>query len=125
MDNILYTALTDYYHTLENTGYMSDAQAKKLLVLVFFRDFIYNDYRGVLTVSEYKTIEEALDCLFGTSCLIPYSEYTKMSKLKLGQLSELAKRVTELENANVLKTFTNSTEEQQNNSDIELYVLNE
>ena len=105
MDNIIYNALTGYYNVLEKTGYMADSQVNKLLLLCFYRDFVYNDYRGLLDKEGYHLIEQALDCVYGTSCLIPYPDYYKMNKLHLGQMTEMAQRVKTLEDTEVLKAF--------------------
>ena len=105
MDRIIYNALTGYYNALEKLGYMSDSQAQKLLLLCFYRDFVYNDYRGILSLEDYKYIEKALDCLYGSTCLIPYPDYLKMGKLHIGEITEMAQRVKTLENTDVLKSF--------------------
>ena len=105
MDNIIYNALSSYYHALEWMGYMSNAQAKKLLLLIFYRDFVYHDYRGLLSREDYLLIERALDCLWGSTCLIPYPDYLKMGKLHLGEMTEMAQRVKNLEDTSVLKAF--------------------
>lgn len=105
MDNILYEALTKYYHALEVKGYMSKSHSFKLLVLAFYRDFVYNDYRGMISKEDYRLIERALDCIYGTSCLIPYPDYLKMGKLNLGYMTELAQRVKTLEDTNVVKVM--------------------
>ena len=105
MDEIVYNALSKYYHALELKGYMPDIQAKKLLVLSFYRDFVYGDYRGLLSKDDYLMIERALDCLYGSTCLIPYPDYLKMSKLHLGETTELATRLKALEDTDVLKAF--------------------
>ena len=105
MDNIIYNALSSYYHALERMGYMSNAQAKKLLLLIFYRDFVYHDYRGLLSREDYLLIERALDCLWGSSCLIPYPDYLKMGKLHLGETTELAQRLKNLEDTEVLKAM--------------------
>lgn len=54
------------------------------------------------------TIERALNCLFGANCLIPYPDYLKMGKLKLGEMTELAQRVKTLEDTNVMKVMHNA-----------------
>lgn len=105
MDNIIYKSLSNYYHALELNGYMPHSQAQKLLLLCFYRDFVMHDYRGLITKDDYHLIERALDCLWGSSCLIPYPDYLKMSKLNLGAMSELAQRVKNLEDTDVLKAF--------------------
>ena len=54
---------------------------------------------------DYHIIEMALNCLFGSNCLIPYPDYLKMGKLHIGEMTEMAQRVKTLENTDVLKSF--------------------
>jgi hypothetical protein len=105
MDSIIYDALSSYYHALELKGYMSNIHAMKLLLLIFYRDFVFHDYRGLISRDDYLLIERALDCLWGSTCLIPYPDYLKMGKLHLGEITELASRVRTLEDTDVLKAF--------------------
>ena len=104
MDEILYNSLSSYYHALELKGYMPNIQSQKLLLLAFYRDFVFHDYRGLLSKDDYLLIEKALDCLWGSSCLIPYPDYLKMGKLHLGEITEVAQRIKTLENTEVVKT---------------------
>lgn len=108
MDNILYEALTKYYHALEYNVYMEKIPTEELLVMGFYRDFVYNDFRGLLSRENYGLIEKALDCLFGNSCLIPYPDYLKMGKLHLGDMTEMAQRVKNLEDTDVVKVIPNN-----------------
>lgn len=105
MDDILYEALTKYYHALEVKGYIPKVHSTKLLVMAFYRDFMFNDYRALLSKRDYCLIERALDCLYGTSCLIPYPDYLKMGKLHLGEITEIAQRVKSLEDVDVIKVI--------------------
>lgn len=114
MDNIVYDAITKYYTALSKLGYYKYGDVFRLLVLCFLRDFVYHDYRGVLNREDYRIIERALDCLFGSSCLIPYPDYLKMGKLHIGEMTEMAHRVKILEDTEVLKAFDGDNE----NSDI-------
>lgn len=123
MDEILYEALSKYYHALGVKGYMSNPHSMKLLLLVFYRDFIFNDYRGLLTKEDYCLIEQALDCLYGTSCLIPYPDYLKMGKLHLGEVTEMSYRVKTLEDTSVVKMI-HSEDDEDSQSDISI-VLSE
>lgn len=107
MDEILYEALIKYYHALEKTGYLSVPHSYKLLVMCFYRDFIYHDYRAKLSKRDYCLIEKALNCIYGTSCLIPYPDYLKMGKLHLGEMTEMAERVKILEGTDVVKVIHN------------------
>ena len=101
MDELAYTSLQNYYHALEKSGYLSMTHVRKLLVLLFYLDLVY-DYRGLLDKSFYRLIETALDCLYGSTCLIPYPDYLKMGKLHLGAYTELAHRVKHLEDTEVI-----------------------
>lgn len=105
MDEILFEALSEYFHALELKGYMSKSHSMKLLVLSFYRDFVFKDYRGMLSKRDYCFIEKALDCIYETSCLIPYPDYLKMGKLHLGEMTEMAQRLKTLENTEVVKVI--------------------
>lgn len=105
MDEILYSIISDYYKVLEKLGNYSYNGVLKMLLLFFYRDFMYHDYRGLLSKEDYHEIELALNCIYGTDCLIPYPDYVTMGKLKLGEISELAHRIQVLENTNVLKVI--------------------
>lgn len=105
MDEILYNSLYNYFHALQLKGYMPYKAMMKLLVLGFYRDFVFSDYRGIITRDDYLLIERALDCLYGTTCLIPYPDYLKMGKLHLGEITELSHRLQALEDKEVLKAF--------------------
>lgn len=105
MGDILFEALSKYYHALEIKGYMSKAHSEKLLVMAFYWDFMYNDYRALLSKKDYCLIERALDCIYGTSCLMPYPDYLKMGKLHLGEMTEMAQRVKTLEETEVVKVI--------------------
>lgn len=103
MDEMIYNSLSRYYHVLEKKGYMSYDHMVRLLVLIFYKEFVYNDYRGLLSREDYRLIERALDCLYGSTCLIPYPDYLKMGKLHIGETTEMAHRIEALENEPVLK----------------------
>lgn len=105
MDKIIYNAITQYYTVLSKLGYYPYEDVFRLLLLCFYRDFVFHDYRGVLSRADYKEIEKALNCLFGSNCLIPYPDYLKMGKLHIGEMTELAQRVRTLEDTDVLKAF--------------------
>ena len=105
MDEIIYNAFGSYYNVLEKLGYISYPQSQKLLLLCFYRDFVFHDYKGLLNKKDYYLIERALDCLWGSTCLIPYPDYLKMGKLHIGEMTEMAQRVKNLEDTEVLKGF--------------------
>lgn len=103
MDEILFDAYQSYYNALEKLGYMPYSQSQKLLIMSFYRDFVFGDYRGLISKDDYLLIEKALNCLYGSTCLIPYPDYLKMNKLNLGSTTELAQRIKNLEDTDVVK----------------------
>ena len=103
MDEVVYEALERYFYVLSKVGYVPDDRVRSLLVLSFYKDFVYEDYRGILSRDDYRMIEMALNCLYGNNCLIPYPDYLKMGKLNLGAMTEMAQRVKRLEDTEVLK----------------------
>ena len=82
---------------------MSNKDSNKALVLSFYWDYIYNMPGHILKRDEYMLVEKALDCLYGSTCLIPYPDYLKMGKLHLGQMEEIDARLTAVENTKVVK----------------------
>ena len=77
-------------------------QISMVLVLIFYWNLVYHDYRGLLSKADYSLIEQALNCLYGSTCLIPYPDYLKMGKLHLGQMEEIDFRLQAIENTNLL-----------------------
>jgi hypothetical protein len=105
MNDVVYNAIAKYYAILEKTGYVPYNNVLALLLLCFFKDFVYHDFRANISRGDYYTIEKALNCLFGSNCLIPYPDYLKMGKLHIGEMTEMAQRVKTLEETDVLKTL--------------------
>ena len=103
MDELVYNAIDGYYKVLGKLGSFSYKDVYKLLLLSFYRNFVFEDYRGLLSKEDYREIEMALYCLFGSNCLIPYPDYLKMGKLHIGEMTEMAQRVKTLEDTKVLK----------------------
>ena len=114
MERIVYNTICTYTQALEKLGYVADVDTQKALVLSFYWDYIYNMPGHILKRDEYMLVEKALDCLYGSTCLIPYPDYLKMGKLHIGEMTEMAHRVKTLEETEVLKAFDGNDE----NSDI-------
>lgn len=103
MDNFVYDSFDRYFQTLHKLGYVNDRNVQSLLILNYYFNLIYNDYRGYISEEDYKYIEKALNCLYGTNCLIPYPDYLKMGKLRLGDMAELSQRIKTIEDTDVVK----------------------
>ncbi len=86
MDEIVYEALSRYYHALELKGYMPITHSLKLLVLSFYRDAVLKDFMQMITEEDLYLIEKAFNCLYGTSCVLPYPDYKKGAELIAWQI---------------------------------------
>lgn len=96
MVNQVYSAINKYFGHLANTGYMSQDNVNKLLLFDIIYNLLDNDFRALVNEEDYQTINNALYCLYGSTCLIPFPDYynnkTKRVMYK-GSMSELAHRV--------------------------------
>ena len=77
MDKLLFTSFLNYFNTLEVTGYVPYNQMQQLLILNLYKEILRGDYDTYLTEEDRKVINRALDCIYGSTCLIPYPDYTK------------------------------------------------
>lgn len=96
MNKVLYEALLKYFNSLFSLGYISYSSVNKLLFLIAIQELIYKDFNALITEEDYRNIDRALYCIFGTSCLVPFPEFcnnSDMNKLHLGDLIELAYRI--------------------------------
>ena len=75
MDKVLNESLTRYFDVLSKLGYTSYSEIGELLVLIFIYDLLENDCKSFITEEEYRIIDNALYCLYGSTCLISYPEY--------------------------------------------------
>lgn len=79
LDKLVSDALNRYFTVLESTGYISDVDTDKLILLQFLYGFI-QEYQYYITEADYNKIASILQCLAGSSCLVPYYEYKALSQ---------------------------------------------
>lgn len=97
MDDLLYNACVKYFTSLSHYGYRNEEEVKKLLLYVFIQELV-NTTSIAISEEDYKHLEGALYCIYGTTCLIPYPKYCENPMyLHLGDVAELSKRVDEVE----------------------------
>ena len=83
MDNVVYESIKRYFTSLSMFGYKSYNDTYKLLYIISIRDFIYNDFRELITEDDYRIIEKSLYNVFGTTCLLPYPGSQRASSISL------------------------------------------
>lgn len=71
-------AVSRYFGRLTNFGYVPDVEVEKVLALLAIKDLVN---RYLLNEQQYRITEEALNCLWGSSCMLPYPEYIKQHSM--------------------------------------------
>ena len=67
-------SLIRYFTALSQFGYKSYCDVGKLLTLIFLQEYLQK-YQEYITEADYNEVSKAMECLYGTSCLIPYQYY--------------------------------------------------
>lgn len=75
LDKIAFQGVDNYFKALSVFGYKGYKEVEKLLVLLFIEDLIKGPLNIYIDECDYKAINNALYCLFGSTCLIPYPEF--------------------------------------------------
>lgn len=97
MDDLLYESCLRYFTSLADYGFRSEKDVKKLLFYVFIQELV-NTTSVVISKEDYKHLENALYCMYGTTCLIPYPNYCERPMYAhLGDIAELSARVERAE----------------------------
>lgn len=93
MTDYVYTILNNYYHALETVGYLNTKHVYKLLVVLFYYHMLECGCCNGISAEDRQAIEKALNCLYGSSCLIPFASYAKSDKQYLRCLNEALYKV--------------------------------
>lgn len=73
--NQVASSMSYYFNALTQFGYKKQSDTNKLLIYNFIEEMLTGEMRFYITEADYKLIEQALNCLYGSSCLIPYPQY--------------------------------------------------
>lgn len=90
-------SMSTYFNALTQFGYKKQGDVNKLLVYNFIEEMLTGEMRYFITEDDYRLIEQALSCLYGSSCLIPYPQYANDDYL-FGHIESggfIAPRITE------------------------------
>ena len=94
LDKLVADSLDRYFTVLGSIGYVSETNTNKLLLLQFLQEFL-QEYQGYITEADYTKIESILQCLAGSSCLIPFKEYMLISQPVESRIYSVPVRITE------------------------------
>ena len=67
-------SLIRYFTALSQFGYKSYCDVGKLPALIFLQEYLQK-YQEYITEADYNEVLKAMECLYGTSCLMPYQYY--------------------------------------------------
>lgn len=76
-----YEAIKRYFDLLGLFGYKSYAEVEKLLVMLHVEELLNGPLSSYISRQDYRTILEALTCITGSTCLIPFEDYPFGSSL--------------------------------------------
>lgn len=79
LSNVLEKALTTYFNVLSSTGCVCYNDVNKLLLLSLIEEFISGPMSAFIDDKDYNSMNNALYCIFGTSCLMPYPPTEEIS----------------------------------------------
>lgn len=71
LSNVLERALATYFNVLSSTGYVCYNDVNKLLLLSLIEELTSGPMSAFIDDKDYNSMNNALYCIFGTSCLIP------------------------------------------------------
>lgn len=102
--NNVFDSLKFYFNALSIFGYKNQNNVDKLLVYNFIEELLTGEMRYFITEDDYRIIETALSCLYGSSCLIPYPRYINNDTLFDARYKEeiIVPLITEDSNIRVL-----------------------
>lgn len=95
-------SVDNYFSALSQFGYKKQSDIDKLLILLFIEEILTGEMRFFVTEEDYRSIDNALNCLYGSSCLIPYPQYINDDSL-FGTMGEglYVAGITEYDNCTI------------------------
>lgn len=95
--NDVFKSVSTYFNTLAQLGYKKQTDVEKILVYNFIGEMLTGEMRYFITEEDYRKIEQALSCLYGSSCLLPYPQYANDDYLfgHVGSSGLINPRITE------------------------------
>lgn len=79
--NDVFNSMSFYFNALTQFGYKKQEDVNKLLIYNFIEELLTGDMRFFINEADYRLIEQALSCLYGSSCLMPYPQYANNDSL--------------------------------------------
>lgn len=76
VNNYLLNSLNSYFNALSKLGYVSYNKVDKLIAALFLIEILEVGYNSI-TEESYRDIRDALTCLLGSNCLLPYPEFKR------------------------------------------------
>lgn len=88
-------ALNRYFIALSQFGYKKDSEVESLLVLLFIEDTVLDEFSEFVTEDDYNIILQALECLYGSNCMIDLPKYANYDSLIHKSNIHFTPRITE------------------------------
>lgn len=69
---ISFEAIKRYFHTLSIFGYKSYGDVNRMLLLLYIEEILTGEMAFYVSEDDLRIISGALNCLYGSDCLIDY-----------------------------------------------------
>ena len=93
-NNELLESLGTYFSALSRLGYMSYFEVDKLIAVLFMGEILDGLFDVLVSEEDFKSITNAINCLHGCSCILPYPNMSRGESIK-SPSSLLSPRITE------------------------------
>ena len=72
---VTYDSIFRYFKDLSLYGYKKYNDVYKLLALIAIEEIVTGYFSNFITEEDYKVLNNTLNCLYGSTCLIPYKQF--------------------------------------------------
>lgn len=94
LNNELFKSLSIYFDALSKLGYIKYSEVNKLIVVLFIKEILDELFDVVLSDKDFRSITNALNCLYGCSCILSYPDMKRGLSIRV-PLQSLFIRTTE------------------------------
>lgn len=94
LNDELLKSINTYFNALSNLGYVNYTEVNKLIVALFLNEILDGIFDVTINNKDFRAITDALNCLYGHSCILPFPGLTREINTKI-PLNPLYPRITE------------------------------
>lgn len=94
LNDELLKSLGTYFSALSRLGYVSYSEVDKLIAALFMSEILDGLFDVLISEEDFRSITNAINCLYGCSCILPYPDMNRGESIK-SPSGSLFPRITE------------------------------